>query len=356
MRRFLGVPVAGAGVLAALMCAGCSSTPDPAAAPEQPPAAAPGTLTDTYSPYVSATTAAPTDSVGDPAVYNLSFAVAHGSTCRAVWDDDTAIADSDVKDRAAALKRSGAAVRVSFGGQAGRELALTCRTPAQLAAAYGSALDAAGATEADFDIEGAALTDRAALTRRAEAIALLQKQRAGLKVTFTLAAMPTGLTPQGTALLKSAEAHGVRISTVNVMTMNYGTSFGGDMGDYAVRAATAAQGQLKQVLGLSDRAAWQGLGVTAMIGVNDVKGETFTLADAAKVREFARGKGVGRLSMWVTYRDQQCGSGVNSAVAQASCSGVVQRPGAFARALSQRGGATGAPPRTPGDGPTPPLP
>ncbi|MFJ2406283.1 chitinase [Streptomyces xanthochromogenes] len=336
MRSFLRVPVAGAGALAALVCAGCSSTPGaPAESAATASAATPGALTDTYSPYVSATTPAATDAVGNPAVYNLAFAVAHGSTCRAVWDDDTAIVDRDVKDRAAALKKSGAAVRVSFGGQAGKELALTCRTPAQLAAAYGSALDAAGSAEADFDIEGAALTDRAALTRRAEAIALLQKQRAGLKVTFTLAAMPTGLTPQATALLKSAEEHGVRISTVNVMTMNYGTSFGGNMGDYAVRAATAAQGQLKEVLGLSDRAAWQGLGVTSMIGVNDVKGETFTLADAAKVRKFARDKGVGRLSMWVTYRDQKCGGGVDSAVAQASCSGVDQEPGAFAKALSQ---------------------
>ena len=329
------MPVAGAGVLAALLCAGCGADSAAPKARDTPAApAATGPLTTTYSPYVSATTAAPTDAVGSPAVYNLAFVIAHGSTCRAVWDDDTAIVDSDVKDRVAALKKGGASVRVSFGGQAGKELALTCRTPDQLAAAYGSALDAAGAAEADFDIEGAALTDAAALSRRAEAIALLQKRRT-LKVTFTLAAMPTGFTPQALALLTSAKEHGVTVSAVNAMTMNYGTSFGGNMGDYAVRAATAAQTQLKQALQLSDRAAWQGLGVTPMIGVNDVKGETFTLADAAKVRKFARDKGVGRVSMWVTYRDQKCAGDVNTSVAQASCSGVDQEPGAFAKALSQ---------------------
>ncbi|MFG3286095.1 chitinase [Streptomyces sp. NPDC048111] len=334
MLRFLRVPVAGAGVLAALVCAGCSAPAAPKAPSASAPPAAPGPLSTTYSPYVSATTAAPTDAVGSPAFYNLAFAVAHGSTCRAVWDDDTAIVDADVKDRVAALKKGGASVRVSFGGQAGKELALTCRTPAQLAAAYGSALDAVGSAEADFDIEGAALTDPAALTRRAEAVALLQKQRP-LKVTFTLAAMPTGLTPDGVALLKSAKEHGVTVSAVNVMAMNYGTSFGGNMGDYALRAATAAHGQIQRVLGLSDRAAWQGLGVTVMIGVNDVKGETFTLDDASKVRGFVGAKGVGRLSMWVTYRDQQCASGVNSAVAQAGCSGVRQGAGAFGEALSR---------------------
>ncbi|MFE9406759.1 chitinase [Streptomyces sp. NPDC006530] len=331
MRSLLRVPVAGAGVLAALLCAGCSSAPAAPAAPTGEPA--PAALTASYSPYVSATTSAPTDAVGSPAVYNLAFAVAHGSTCRAVWDDDTAIVDQDVKDRAAGLKKSGAAVRVSFGGQAGKELALTCRTPAQLAAAYRSALDAVGSTEADFDIEGTALTGPAALTRRAEAIALLQKERA-LKVTFTLAVMPTGLPSEALALLKSAKERGVEISTVNIMTMNYGTSFGGNMGDYAVRAATAAHAQIQRVFGLSDRAAWRTLGVTSMLGVNDVKGETFTLDDAAAVRAFARGKGVGRVSMWVTYRDRKCDAGVDSGVAQPSCSGVDQAPGAFAKALS----------------------
>ncbi|MEV5939111.1 chitinase [Streptomyces sp. NPDC051994] len=332
MRRFLRVRVAGAAAVAALLCAGCSAAPDAAPdVPERP--VPPAALNSAYSPYVSATTATPTDAVGFPAVYNLAFAIAHGNTCRAVWDDDTAIVDQDVKDRAAALKKSGAAVRVSFGGQAGKELALTCRTPAELAAAYGTALDAAGSAEADFDIEGAALTDTASLTRRAEAIALLQKQRA-LKVTFTLAVLPTGLTPQGTALLTSAKEHGVKISTVNIMTMDYGPSFRGDMADYAARAATAAHDQLQKALGLSDAAAWQGLGITSMIGVNDVKGETFTLGDAAKVRKFAQDKGVGRLSLWVTYRDQKCPTNINSAVAQASCSGVDQRPGDFAKALS----------------------
>ena len=83
------------------------------------------------------------------------------------------------------------------------------------------------------------------------------------------------------------------VSAVNVMTMNYGTSFGGNMGDYAVRAATAAQSQLKQALGLSDRAAWQGLGVTPMIGVNDVKGETFTLGGRGEGAEVRPGQGGG---------------------------------------------------------------
>ncbi|MFJ8308957.1 MULTISPECIES: chitinase [unclassified Streptomyces] len=341
MRIFLRGPVAGLGALVALACAGCSTTPD--AAPDTAPgdtaqspaprASSGGSSTMPYAPYVSATTAAATDGAGSPVAYNLAFAIAAGGACRAAWDGTTPVGDRDVAARIAALKSKGTAVRVSFGGQAGKELAATCHTPAQLAAAYGSVLDAAKSTEADFDIEGPALTDAASVVRRAEAIALLQKER-GLKVTFTLPVMPTGLDGDGTALLKSAKKHGVNVSTVNIMTMSYGSSFGGDMADYAVQAATATHDQVQKALGLSPEAAWKSLALTSMIGVNDVKNETFTLDDAARVREFAAQKGIGWLSMWTTSRDQKCPHGKNSTAAQDSCSGVAQTPGAFAAALS----------------------
>ncbi|MFI6687587.1 chitinase [Streptomyces sp. NPDC050485] len=337
MRSFLRGPVAGLGVLVALACAGCSTSPSPDPAPDDtaqsPAPRASGSSTMPYAPYVSASTAAATDSAGSPVAYNLAFAIAAGGACRPAWDGTTPVGDSDVRARIAALKSKGTAVRVSFGGQAGKELAQTCHTPAQLAAAYRSALDAAGSTEADFDIEGPALTDAASVVRRAEAVALLQKERV-LKVTFTLPVMPTGLDGDGTALLKSAKKHGVNVSTVNIMTMSYGSSFGGDMADYAAQAATATHSQVQQALGLSPEAAWKSLALTSMIGVNDVKNETFTLDDAARVREFAAQKGIGWLSMWTTSRDQKCPHGHNSAAAQDNCSGVAQTPGAFASALS----------------------
>lgn len=51
--------------------------------------------------------------------------------------------------------------------------------------------------------------------------------------------MPQGLTDDAVALLENAEHNGVDIGTVNIMAMDYGSSYTGDMGDYAVRAATA---------------------------------------------------------------------------------------------------------------------
>jgi chitinase len=194
-----------------------------------------------------------------------------------------------VKSRISALKESGATVRVSFGGASGKELAETCTSATALAKAYGEALDAAGSAQADFDIEGDALTDSTSVALRSKAIALLQKERSDLKVSFTLPVMPSGLDSDSLALLESANDNAV---------------------------------------------AWQGMALTSMIGVNDVSGETFSLSDAAQVRTFAEEKEVAWVSMWSTFRDQQCESGSSDDDAATDCSGVTQSAGAFGEAFA----------------------
>ncbi|MFI1484615.1 chitinase [Streptomyces sp. NPDC020747] len=349
MRSFLK-PTAGLVCLAALTCAGCSSEPDSesssssssrpsaagaGAASESPSASAPAeSAATTYAPYVSATTASGNDSAGSPATYNLAFVIAGGSGCTPKWNGTTAIGDSAVKSRISALTESGGAVRVSFGGASGKELASTCDSASELAAAYGAALDAAGATEADFDIEGKQLTDSDSVALRSEAIALLQKERSDLAVTFTLPVMPSGLDNDSLALLESANDNGVQVSTVNIMTMNYGSSYDEDMGDYAETSAQAAHDQLEDVFGLSDAGAWKGLALTSMIGVNDVDNETFSLSDAAQVRSFAEEKGVAWVSMWSTFRDQPCKDNSSADDAATDCSGVDQQAGDFAEAFT----------------------
>ncbi|MFI1413136.1 chitinase [Streptomyces sp. NPDC020707] len=343
MRTFLK-PAAGLVCAITLATAGCSSdkddTSDAAGAGRPQSGASPsesasGTTSGTaYAPYVSATTASGNDSAGSPSTYNLAFVIADGSACTPSWNGTTAIGDSAVKSRISALTESGSAVRVSFGGASGKELASTCDSASELAAAYGKALDAAGATEADFDVEGTQLADSDSVALRSEAIALLQKEREDLSVTFTLPVMPSGLDDDGVALLESANDHGVEVSTVNIMTMNYGSSYDDDMGDYAKTSARAAHGQLRTVFGLSDSGAWKGLALTSMLGVNDVDNETFSLADAAEVRAFAEEKGVAWVSMWSTFRDQRCGDDASADDAATDCSGVEQEAGAFAEAFT----------------------
>jgi hypothetical protein len=263
--------------------------------------------------------------------YNLAF-VTDGGGCTPKWGGVTDLASDAVAAQIGSLRAKGGDVRVSFGGASGSELATTCSSADALAAAYGKAIDAFKLTKVDFDVEGGALPNTAANTRRAQAIAKLQQQHPGLDVSFTLPVLPQGLTQDGVNLLSDAKSNGVKISAVNIMAMDYGPSFSGDMGDLAEQAATATQAQVKSVLGLSDSAAWKTVAVTPMIGVNDVSSEVFKVDDATQLVNFAKSKGLGWLSMWSGARDKQCDGGAKP-TADATCSSIVQDKFAFSKAF-----------------------
>ncbi|MFI5828136.1 cellulose binding domain-containing protein [Streptomyces sp. NPDC051578] len=332
-------------------------TPPPSTGPTSGPTAAPtatatakpaptgtpgggGTASAGFAPYVD-TSLYPAHDLLDTAAktgvkeFNLAF-VTSGGGCTPLWGGTTALDADRVASQIPALRAQGGDVRVSFGGAAGSELALACDSPTSLAAAYGKVIDTYGLTKADFDIEGGALPDTAANTRRAQAIARLQKSHPGLDVSFTLPVMPEGLTQAGLDLLADARRNGVAIAAVNIMAMDYGPAYTADMGGYAIQAATATQAQITSVLGLSDAAAWKTVAVTPMIGVNDVATEVFTVEDAAQLAAFARSKGIGRLAMWSAARDRQCDGGAKNN-ADPTCSSVVQEPLAFTKALAARG-------------------
>ncbi|MGW6519120.1 glycoside hydrolase family 18 protein [Streptomyces sp. NPDC054962] len=264
--------------------------------------------------------------------YNLAF-VTDGGGCTPKWGGVTDLASDGVAAQIGALRAKGGDVRVSFGGASGSELATTCSSADALAAAYGKAVDAYQLTKVDFDIEGGALPDTAANARRAQAIAKLQQQHPDLNVSFTLPVMPEGLTQDGVNLLAGARSAGVGIDTVNIMAMDYGPAYSGDMGTYAEQAATATQAQVKSVLGLSDSTAWKTVGVTPMIGVNDVTSEIFKVDDATQLVAFAKAKGLGPLSMWSATRDKQCAGGAKN-YADATCSSIVQTDSAFSKAFA----------------------
>lgn len=341
------MPMAGVTCLFALAVTGCSAGSDTtsdaappaeseqANSPSPSPSATSSSTGTSYAPYVSAVEADDNDSAGSPTSYNLAFVISSGSGCTPKWNGTNAIGDSAVKSRISSLTESGATARVSFGGASGKELAATCDSVSELAEAYGEALDAAGSSQADFDIEGDELTDSDSVALRSQAIAALQEERPDLEVSFTLPVMPSGLDADGLALLASANKYDVQVSTVNLMTMNYGESYAGDMGGYAITSATAAQAQLKKIFGTTDAGAWKGMALTSMIGTNDVDNETFSLADAAQVRTFAVEKGISWVSMWSTFRDQQCEDGSATDDALTNCSGVAQSAGAFAQAFSE---------------------
>ncbi|MBK3629003.1 chitinase, partial [Streptomyces sp. MBT49] len=290
-----------------------------------------------FAPYVDTSLYPAFDLLGSASAtgvkdYNLAF-VTDGGGCTPKWGGVTDLASDGVASQIGALRAKGGDVRVSFGGASGSELATTCSSAEALAAAYGKAVDLFKLTKVDFDVEGGALPDAAANTRRARAIAELQRQHPGLDVSFTLPVMPEGLTQDGVTLLSNAKANGVKTTTVNIMAMDYGPAYSGDMGTYAEQAATATQAQVKSVFGLSDAAAWKTVAVTPMIGVNDVASEVFTVDDATQLVAFAKSKGLGWLSMWSATRDRQCAGGAKNS-ADATCSSILQSDSAFSKAFA----------------------
>ncbi|MEV0734404.1 cellulose binding domain-containing protein [Streptomyces sp. NPDC050549] len=319
-----------------------SPTPTTKPTPTPTPTASPSQSTGTtagggFAPYVDTSLYPAFDLLANVTAtgvknYNLAF-ITDGGGCTPKWGGVTDLASDGVASQIGALRAKGGDVRVSFGGASGSELATTCGSASTLASAYGKVVDAYGLTKVDFDIEGAALPNTAANTIRAQAIARLQQQHPNLDVSYTLPVMPEGLTQDGVNLLSNAKSNGVKIGTVNIMAMDYGPAYSGDMGTYSEQAATATQAQVKSVLGLSESASWKAISVTPMIGVNDVSSEVFKVDDATRLVAFAEAKGLGGISMWSATRDKQCAGGAEP-TADATCSSVVQAPSAFSKAFS----------------------
>ncbi|MEV5506098.1 glycoside hydrolase family 18 protein [Streptomyces orinoci] len=220
------------------------------------------------------------------------------------------------------LRRSGGDVVVSFGGASNQELALAIGDTAGLTAAYRGVVERLKATRLDFDIEGTAILDSRANTRRARALAALQREYEAkgqpLHISYTLPVMEDGLTADGLAIVRDAVAQGLKVDTWNVMTMDYGHPVK-DMGGAAISAGTALHEQLKPVYpAASDAELWKEVGITPMLGKNDVPGETFTIDDAARLTRWANEKHIGRLAMWQIQRDHPCAG----ATVELNCSGI----------------------------------
>jgi hypothetical protein len=306
-----------------------------------------------FAPYVDLADYPPPDLgaiAGDGGVEHISlgFVTARkGTACKPTWggySDYPAYGKHPYQlSQVRSLRRGGGDVVVSFGGQAGTELAAACKSVRALSKAYRRAIKAYGADHIDFDVEGAIAGDSAANKRRAKAIARLQRGKPGrrLQVSYTLAVEPDGLGAEGRSIVRGAVAKGVSVGVVNGMAMDYGSGSApspqGKMGDYAISVAEGMARQLGAIYPqLSDAKVARKIGITPMIGINDVPEEIFTLADAQKLADYASGAHIGMIGMWQLSRDRQCDH--PSSETQLDCSGVEQDPWEFSKTLGAFGG------------------
>jgi hypothetical protein len=271
---------------------------------------------------------------------------------RLAWAGLNALEPTATNDQAQAINRSikalqdaGGDVMISLGGQAGTSLAqwgsTHGMTAAQLAGAYAGVVDTYGITHLDFDIEGAAVAEPASIALHSQALKLLQQSKPAVQIWYTLPVLPAGLTADGIKVVDSALKAGVNLAGVNVMAMDYGESAAPTsgaaaktMGAYAVQSAESTYGQLTKLYsGYGKTFGYGQLGVTPMLGVNDVTTEVFTLADAQTVEDYARAKGLGMVGLWSVTRDTPGPLGVSTY----THSGMSAPAGSFAKIFNDYG-------------------
>lgn len=238
------------------------------------------------------------------------------------WGGYTLLEPDATNSQAVAINKSiadfqaaGGDAMLSFGGAVGTSLwesysarGLSAQT---LADTYAALADKYHVDHLDFDIEGVALDNQSAVALHSQALKLLQLSRPELQIWYTLPVSPTGLYTNSLWAMDSALKAGVKLAGVNVMAMDYGEyaapTSGANaqtMGTYVIRSAQSTYTQLSTMYAKYGQSyGWSQLGVTPMLGVNDVVTEIFGVADAQALEDFARTKGMGMISMWSLLRD-----------------------------------------------------
>lgn len=225
--------------------------------------------------------------------YTLAFIIARqdGNGKNAVyhkepsWDGRIPIEQNFYHDQIDAIRKRGGDVIMSFGGEAGKELAIVIDDPARLEAAYQKVVDQYKFTWLDFDVEGNNLDQgKPDSERRNTVLASLQKKNPGLIISYTLPVDPNGISEASQALLADAKAKGVKVHSANLMVMYFGKKFinkGKSEGQLGVDSANTAYAQLQKI----DPAIQVGL--CPCLGRNGSKDEVFTLNDAKTLKAFA---------------------------------------------------------------------
>jgi cellulose synthase/poly-beta-1,6-N-acetylglucosamine synthase-like glycosyltransferase/chitodextrinase len=308
-----------------------------------------------FAPYVDVTLT-PTfqfqSSITDPTRQSvLGFVVAASSArCTPSWGGAYSLDQANqalaIGSRIAQLQQGGQQAIVSFGGKANTSLDVACPTAAALTAAYRSVISTYNLTTIDLDVEGSALDNFGAETRRAQAIAALERADPKLNVWLTLPVEKNGLQGNALSVLASMLRNHVTLAGINIMTMDYtSVPAGTTMGQMAEDALNATAAQLATVypqygIRLHTQQIWQRLGATVMIGQNDMRGQNFTIGDAQTLVSFAAANHLGRLSIWSINRDSQCGSSFpETGLLSNTCSGTTQSGLEFTQTFTALKGA-----------------
>ncbi|MGL4589228.1 MAG: immunoglobulin-like domain-containing protein [Mycoplasmatales bacterium] len=273
-----------------------------------------------FAPYIDMTTMSDDDLNAYPADSNYIYAFLNSTNqCRASWAGIDSYYKNAPFGRENYIKNEADVVTLSFGGanagvtpnQANSDLAVTCATASDLAAAIIDMVDHYGADYVDFDIESFLQSVPESIDKkRVDAIKIIKKERPNVKFIFTLPVSTNGLVDEvsgGLKVMRNTIANGYKPDYVNIMTMDYGTGEK-DMGKAAVSAVDNTARQISKMYGESIERSYQRLGSIPMIGVQDTTASLgdapFTLKDVEVVVEHAVRNKLHSLGFWSIGRDK----------------------------------------------------
>ncbi|ARF77818.1 glycosyl hydrolase family 18 protein [Kitasatospora aureofaciens] len=324
--------VASAGLVAAGTASAQAATPLP---------------TRVFAPYFESWTGqSPATLAAQSGAKYLTMAFLQAATkgsCTPYWNGDTSkpVSSSTFGADIATIRANGGDVIPSFGGytadNTGTELADSCTDVSQIAAAYENLITTYDISRIDLDIEDNSLTNTAGIDRRNKAIKTVQDWAAAsgrtVQFSYTLPTTTSGLADSGLAVLRNAVSNNARIDVVNMMTFDYYDNATHDM---AADTQTSAQGLYNQLARLypskTPAQLWGSIGITEMVGIDDFgAAETFTVANATTVYNWAVSKGINTLSFWALQRDNGNCAGKGG---DDSCSGINQNTWDFTHSFA----------------------
>lgn len=310
-----------------------------------------------FAPYFEAWTGdSPAALASQSGAKDLTMAFLQAATkgsCTPYWNGDSGmpVSSATFGSDITTIKSAGGDVIPSFGGytadNTGTEIADSCTDVASIAAAFEKVVTTYDVSRIDLDVEDNSLTDTAGIDRRNKAIKQVEDWAAAngrtVQFSYTLPTTTRGLGDSGLAVLRNAVANGARVDVVNMMTFDYYDGAAHEMATDTQTSASGLHDQLAQLYpSKTDAQLWSMVGITEMIGVDDYgPAETFTLADATTVYNWAVSKGISTLSFWALQRDN---GGCPGGSAADDCSGLSQSTWAFSRTFEPFTGGGTTPP------------
>ncbi|GLW53466.1 glycosyl hydrolase family 18 protein [Kitasatospora phosalacinea] len=301
-----------------------------------------------FAPYFEAWTGeSPAALAAQSGAKHLTMAFLQAATkgsCTALWNGDTSmpVSSSVFGADINTIRAGGGDVIPSFGGytadNTGTEIADSCTDVNQIAAQFENVITTYDVSRIDLDIEDNSLTNTAGIDRRNKAIKIVEDWAAAngrsIQFSYTLPTTTSGLASSGLKVLKNAVTNNARIDVVNMMTFDYYDNAAHDM---AADTQTSAQGLYNQLANLyptkTSAQLWNMIGITEMVGIDDFgPAETFTVANATTVYNWAVSKGINTLSFWALQRDN---GGCPGQGGHDECSGIAQGTWDFSHIFSQ---------------------